>query len=483
MGQALFPDAASWAEDNFAGVDLGLECRRDRLVYSAARLAGSPGASLPAVFRLNDLRCFYSLLHRKEATHQALLAGHTALTKRAMSCGGVILVVHDTTELDFTSHKALHPHLGPIGDGRGKGLLQHNSLAVRAGDGLLLGLAHQQLLARRPRPEGETAAQRRRRERESRLWADGFRGLGPAPPGACRVDVCDRGADLFEALHESARLGHHALIRACQDRKVVVERQGERRPARLMRLARALAGQAEDVVEVRQKGGRPARQARVRLAACPAWVEPPTQLPRRRRYREVAVWVMRVWEDSPPAGAEALEWVLLSTLPARNREELLTRRDWYARRWPIAEDYHQAEKTGCGEEEVRFRDGDALRAVVAILSVVAVRLVQLRQAARACPEQPAEQVAAPGEVALAQGALGQAPAAWTVRQFVRGVAQLGGFLGRKCDGEPGWKTLWRGQQKLQGLLEGARLAEQLRHGQARAGRTGQAAGGEQQRPP
>jgi Transposase Tn5 dimerisation domain len=483
MGQALFADAASWAEDNFAAVDLGLDSRRDRLVYSAARLATSPGASLPAVFRPNDLRCFYSLLHRKEATHQALLAGHTALTKQAMTTTDVILVIHDTTELDFTSHKALHPHLGPVGTGRGRGLLQHNSLAVRASDGLLLGLAHQQLRTRRPRPQGETRARRRHRDRESALWADGFRGVGAAPPGACWVDVCDRGADLFEALAESVRLGHHALIRACQDRCVAVEQHGLRQPTYLMQLARSLEGQAEDVVEVRQKGGRPARQAKVQLAACPAWVEPPKPSPKRRGYREVAVWVIRVWEESPPAGVEALEWVLLSTLPARTEQELLTRRDWYAWRWPIAEDYHQAEKTGCGEERVRFQDGHSLRAALAILAVVAVRLVQLRQAARACPHEAASAVATPGEIALVQQALGVAAVAWTVAQFVGGVARLGGFLGRKCDGEPGWKTLWRGQQKLQAMLEGARLAEQLRHGQAPAALPESITGGDPQYPP
>jgi hypothetical protein len=411
------------------------------------------------------------LLHRKEATHHALLAGHTALTKQAMNAPDVILVIHDTTELDFTSHKALHRHLGPIGTGRGRGLLQHNSLAVRAKDGLLLGLAHQQLLPRRPRPQGETRARRRHRDRESALWANGFRGIGPTPPGACWVDVCDRGADLFEALAESVRLGHHALIRACQDRCVVVEQHGVRQPAYLMQLARSLPPQAEDVVAVTQKGGRPARQAKVKLAACPAWVEPPKSSPKRRAFREVAVWVMRVWEDDPPAGVEALEWVLLSTLPARTArtaEELLQRRDWYAWRWPIAEDYHQAEKTGCGEEKVRFQDGHSLRAVLAILAVVAVRLVQLRQAARAYPHGPAAAVATPGEIALVQQALGVLAVAWTVAQFVGGVARLGGFLGRKCDGEPGWKTLWRGQHKLQALLEGARLAEQFRHSQEQA---------------
>ena len=184
-------------------------------------------------------------------------------------------------------------------------------------------------------------------------------------------------------------------------------------------------------------------------------------MPQRKRYKDLRVWLMRVWEPDPPSGEEALEWVLISTLPAETCEELRQRRDWYALRWPAAEDYHQAEKTGCREEHVRFQDASALSASLALLSAVAVRVVQLRQVGRACPQEPAEQVASAEEVEVLGEALGESPAQ-TVGAFVRGVARLGGFLGRKCDGEPGWKTLWRGYAKLQTLVEGARLHERMR---------------------
>lgn len=464
MERSLFTDPESWARANFGAVDLGRPDRSDRLVRSAARIAAQPGASFPAVFALNDLRCFYHLMHRREATHQAISAGHFDLTRRAMnSPGEVILVVHDTTELDFTHHEALRDHLGPIGDGNGRGFLQHNSLAVRARDGLLLGLAYQQLALRQPAGPGETRTQKKHRPRESALWRRGFQGVGHAPEGCRWVDVCDRGADAFEALYASLiEMGHQALIRACQDRCVLVEQaDGNLRPDKLMAFARSLPGRVDDVVEVSQRGGRPGRQAKVLLAGAVVWLEPPRQLPGRSQYRALRVWVVRVWEPEPPAGEEALEWVLLSTLPAETAEQLRQRRDWYALRWPVAEDYHQAEKTGCREEHVRFQDVEALKASLAVLSAVAVRVVQLRQVGRACPEEPAERVASPLEIGLLQQALGVALAAWTVGAFVRGVARLGGFLGRKCDGEPGWKTLWRGQAKLQGLVQGARLHEQM----------------------
>jgi hypothetical protein len=484
MVQALFPDAACWAQANFGSVDLGLDCRTRRLVGAASRIAERPGASLPALFRRKDLRGLYCLLHRPEASHHALLQGHCELTKQAMNSQKPTLIIHDTTELDFTSHRALHPHLGPIGDGGGRGLLQHNSLAVRAADGLLLGLAHQQLVARQPRPEGETPTQRKHRDRESALWQRGFEGVGRPPQGCLWVDVCDRGADIFEALHASVQLGHQALIRACQDRCVLVEGpDGQRRPAKLLALCRGLPAVCGDVVEVKQKGGRPARQAQVCLASVCVWIEPPQQLPRRKRYQPIRVWVVRVWEPQPPEGVEALEWVLLSTLPSVTEQELRTRRDWYGWRWPVAEDYHQAEKSGCGEEKVRFQDGQSLRAILAVLAAVAVRVVQLRQAARACPDEPAEQVATPLEVALVQEALGLPQAGWTVRQFVRAVAELGGFLGRKCDGEPGWKTLWRGYRKLRGMLEGVRLAQRLRQRGQGGGPSGLSAAGGTDEPP
>jgi hypothetical protein len=371
------------------------------------------------------------------------------------------LIIHDTTELDFTSHRALRGRgplgpTGPDGKGGGRGLLQHNSLAISP-DGQLLGLAYQQLLPRKPAPPQETPAQRRKRQRESRLWQQGIEAVGKPPEGCVWIDVADCGGDIFDAMHAARQLGHHFLIRAAQDRKVLVGPLETACATYLRSHARQLTPQAHGTVAIASKGGRPGREARVALAAAPLWVCPPWPESKRADARlPLQVWVQRVWEPQPPAGVEPLEWVLISSLPVETDADLRQRQAWYALRWPTAEEFHQVEKTGCGVEQLRFETAEAMAPMVALLSVVAVRIIQLRDAERHRPEAPASEVASVVERQLvAAKTPGDLSAAtMTVRQFVHGVARLGGFLGRRGDGSPGWKTLWRGYQRLQDMVEG-----------------------------
>jgi hypothetical protein len=212
-------------------------------------------------------------------------------------------------------------------------------------------------------------------------------------------------------------------------------------------------------VAIASKGGRPARQACVSLAAAEVWVYPPWPESKRADARPpLRAWVQRIWEPSPPAGVEPLEWVLLGSLPVVRVPQLRQRQSWYALRWPTAEEFHQVEKTGCGEERLRFETAEAMAPMVALLSVVAVRLVQLRDAERHHPQAPAAQVASALERQLVAAGPAEGPSApvLTVQQFVRGVARLGGYLGRKGDGPPGWQTLWRGYRRLQDMVEGVR---------------------------
>jgi hypothetical protein len=170
----------------------------------------------------------------------------------------------------------------------------------------------------------------------------------------------------------------------------------------------------------------------------------------------IAAWVVRVWEAEPPAGGEPLEWLLLCSLPTATPEELRARRDWYGVRWLI-EVYHDVEKNGCSEEGRRFETAGRLGACLAVLAVVAVRVLQLRCALGSQPAAPAEQVATREEVRVVRRFVRHTGGEFTVREFVRGVARLGGFLGRTRDGEPGVRALWRGYQRLQDLLLGIQL--------------------------
>lgn len=52
----------------------------------------------------------------------------------------------------------------------------------------------------------------------------------------------------------------------------------------------------------------------------------------------------------------------------------------------------------------------------------------------------------------------------SVREYWREVARLGGFLGRKGGGNPGWQTLWKGLTKLDDLVAGYLLAVAMKCG-------------------
>jgi hypothetical protein len=450
-----FPDPRTWAEANFAAAELGDRRRTRRLIDTAAQLAHQPEGSLPEHFSWNPLRAVYRLCHRPEVTHDTVTATHFGLTRSRMEqADTTVLILHDTTELNFTSHHALEG-TGPVGNGQGRGFLQHNSLAIEADTRKVLGLAFQQVTTRTPAPETETPTARQRRDRESQLWERGIRGAGAAPAGACWVDIADRGADSFEAMQAALDQGHQFLFRACKDRKIATGATAQDSPRLLKAWARRLPSQAEGEVTIPGQGGRPERTARVAMAAAQAWFLVPKLVHGvHPDWEPIRVWVERVWEPHPPAEVEEpLEWILLSSLPAATPEELGQRRDWYACR-PLVEEFHQVEKSGCGEEDLRFQTAEALLPMLGVLAIVAVRVLQLRWWGRAGGEAPAAS-ASTAEEREALKSMGHRIR--TARDFVRAVAGLGGFLGRKGDGEPGWQTLWRGYRRLQDIVLGVQL--------------------------
>jgi hypothetical protein len=455
----------AWAQQTFGSVQLGNCSRTRRLVDSAARIAEHASRSLPQLFDWNDLRAFYGLCAREETTLAAVQGPHWQQTREQFARHPLVLVLHDTSEIDFTSHRALQG-AGPIGDGNGKGFLQHNSLAVVPRPRQVLGLAYQQLKVRQPAPEGESTFRRRKRPRESQMWAEGIRATGPPPEGCCLVDVADCAADNYEAMRAAIDSGHHFLFRVYQDR-VLRAGAADGPEDHLLGYARSLPGLCQDQVEIPGRGGKAPRQPRtalVRMAVGEVWLPPPAGTPRRKSQPLLRAWLIRVWEEQPPAGLEGIEWLLLCSLSTRTAAQLKERRDWYCCRW-LVEIYHDVEKNGCSLEQRRFESAQSMEGCLAVLAVVAVRVLSLRCALEHQGEEPAERVATPLEIEVlrrvikpptktAGGRPREPSAVYTVRDFVRGVAKLGGFLGRTGDGDPGVRALWRGYERLRDMLVG-----------------------------
>ena len=456
-------DCRDWADAEFRGVPRLEKRLQNRLVELAARLAERPTGSLPQRLDWSELKAAYRFMHNSDATPEVLQSVHRQRTRERMHRDGVVLIVHDSTHIDFSAHRAVVDQLGPTGDGGGRGFIQHNSLAVDPERGELLGLIHQQTFIREAAPEAETRSVRQKRsDRESAIWAAGIRAVGPVPAGQCWVHVGDRGADYFEPMAVARMNQGHFLIRLCQDRRVrVLNADGDAAMSHLLQVARGLPAVIDDEVVVPSKGGRLGRVAQVVLASQRLLIEPPAKDKKWKGHAAIAATVIRVWEPNPPAGVEALEWVIGTDMLVRDASDLRRYRDWYGWRWSTAEEYHKVEKSGCRIEGLRFETPERLLAAMAVIAVVAIRVLSLRWQRDVTPEAPAEQVATPTEIQVVETATRSRGSITTVRQFVDAVAKLGGYLGRKCDGPPGWQSLWRGYQRLADILLGWELAQQI----------------------
>lgn len=177
--------------------------------------------------------------------------------------------------------------------------------------------------------------------------------------------------------------------------------------------------------------------------------------------------VVELVEFDPPEGVAPLRWVLLTSEVVSTPEEALQIVDYYRQRWAI-EEYHKALKSGCRVEERDYETSDRLERITGLLAIVAVQLLKLRTLAEETPDARAQDVVPPEWVeTLANVRQRSGPRArqlnaetTSIAEFVKHLAGLGGHLGRKCDGRPGWQTLWQGLEKLLLILRGLKGAQQ-----------------------
>jgi hypothetical protein len=478
----------------------------------AAAVAENPGGSIPEQMGdAHQAKAAYRLFDTPDVvTFEALAGGHWARTRRGLAGlgpptpGRVALLVGDQTDLDYTRHPGTKG-TGPIGDNRGRGMRLHTVLALDGGTygdggggmgeapealGRVQGVAWQDVSYRQPAPEGETRAGRSKRDRESRVWAAAVAACGRPPDGARYVHVCDSGADDFGMFDACRSAGSDFLVRACQDRRAALGHEAVSPSGRgVLALARSLPALGGKVLDLRarsrvrrrvkasERGAKgvkcmtsrvadvPGRRAKLLVSAGAVTVFAPW-LDRSGR-PPLRLWVVRVWEVDAPPGAEPVEWVLLTSVPVATLADALRVAEWYACRW-LVEEYHKCLKTGCAAEARQLEHADRLEPLLGILTVVAARLLALKQQAWADPHAPAAPHVGELEVRLvaAERGLDAPPDRITVYQFWREVAKMGGFLGRRGDGEPGWQTVWRGWRKLQAMARGARLLQGLQNPQA-----------------
>jgi hypothetical protein len=449
---------AVWARRVAAAAALPDQRLNSRLSAIIADALDSPFASIPQATGgdAGQAKATYRFYGNPRVTSAHLNQGTALETAERCLEHEAILVVQDTTTLNFTGLQRI-AELGPIDSGYfGRGMHVHSTLAITVG-GRVLGPLDQQCWAR-SWPAGRPAGRTDHDKKESAKWLYGleqarqalFEAAGERPLPRL-IHVMDREGDTYEVLMAIDDGGDSAIIRSVQNRRVDGPLSTAHQAVRNQPI------QAQATVPVNRQGRSPERVATVEIRALTA-----TLLPDRSKYPHAwpMTWhLVEVWEPAPPAGVEPLHWLLWTRESIATPGDSLQVVEKYTGRWPI-EEFHLVLKSGCQVEKLRLDTWERLEKAVRVNSAVAARIVLLRDVARVTPAAPALQVLQAEEVAALVNHFTKGkpwPAEQlTIGQAIQWIGRLGGHLNRKKDGMPGVRTLWRGLQALTLLVAGFR---------------------------
>ncbi|MEP6879636.1 MAG: IS4 family transposase [Nitrosospira sp.] len=443
-------EPVDWAAEEFGGCGLPDARLQGRLLTLARDFYARPTASVPqACSSRAKTKAAYRFLEHEDTTIQTLLQPHYRATESRVSQASIVLAVQDTTSLDYTTHRAAEG-LGPIGAwAQGpQGLQLHSTLSFSV-QGTPLGFLNVQCWARDPQSFGKKTLRHQVpiEQKESYKWLKSYRAVAAVQarcPNTTLVSVGDREADLYELFAEAANhpAGPQLLVRAKHDRQLQNEQ------ARLWQTLQAQPIAGIQVLQLPRQGSRVAREAHLEIRYAAVTLLAPSG---HKDALAIPLWAVYVQEQKAPADAKPLEWLLLTTLPVTSFEQALEKLVWYTRRWGI-EVLHRTLKSGCRIEQRQLGQASRLEACLAIDLVVAWRIYHLNKLGREHPEVPCTVYFEDAEwkalmVFTTRNSVppSQPPG---LRDAVHRVASLGGFLGRKSDGEPGTQTLWLGLQRL-----------------------------------
>jgi Transposase Tn5 dimerisation domain len=351
------------------------------------------------------------------------------------------------TEYDYSAHPNTKG-LGQIGNARGKGLIMHSTLVVTT-QGLPLGLLTQQIWARKKKVKRKNSKQRPIKDKESYKWISALEQTVARRPAAVEiVTLCDREADVYEFLLRAEQLSTGYVVRAYWNRALLEDEE-----IRLWESVAKSPVAGELDIEVAAKKDEPARIAKVAVRFCQVEIKPPYRSKKMQMpgWKPISVWAVYVKEIDAPKEVTPLEWMLLTNVAVHNFDQAVERIAWYCQRWSI-ELYHKVIKSGCRVEACLLETAERLERYLALMCVVAWRLFWLTHINRHNPDASCTTILAPHEWQSLYCKINKTtqlpPNPPTVRQAVRWIAKLGGFLARKNDGEPGITVIWRGWHRL-----------------------------------
>jgi hypothetical protein len=447
----------AWIDDEFATLDLNdlrLD-RRARLILK--RFASKPSLSIPAACdgQEAEREAAYRFFANDKVDDYEILRAHRQATIQRMTAVPVVLLVQDTTEFDYTRPNEVVLDAGPLTYESQIGFHTHAQVAFTP-QRLCLGTIDANTWGRDPDEFGKRLQQHAKvaiQDKESYRWVLGYERaceVAAQVPNTQVISIGDAENDIYECFSAALSTEHARpadwIIRACQLDRCLAANEEHHQLVQALQVRRPLG---TFVMQISKKTGRRARTATMEVRSASVTLHRPQRPAAGPRLPEVLINVVWVRETKPPAGEEAVEWMLLTSLPVDTFEQACLVADYYACRWQI-EIYFKVLKSGCQVEKLQLETADRIKACLAMYMIVAWRVLYATMLGRECPELSCEVIFSEAEW----------KSVWTVQQqeplpkqapslgvFLKLVGQLGGHTGQRWDGPLGPKRLWIGLQR------------------------------------
>lgn len=436
----------AWAEEEFAGVDLGDKRLNRRLIKLTERFADKPTASIPgACADWSETAATYRFFEqannaKRPLGWESIMAPHMDSTAARMRQHRIVLCPQDTTELDFNGQGI--EGLGPLSFEAQRGMYLHPTYAVTP-EREPLGVMDAWMWAR----QAKGADGKRPGISESLRWIEGYERIAETAatmPETRLVHIGDRESDIAALMRCARDLGYPVdwLVRSQHNRTL---------PDGAQLWVQATTGESLGEIEfiLPARAGQKERTVRQTV-----WANALDIPDGAGGVLPVTCLVAR--EEEPPVGVKPVEWRLLTNREVPDFAAAVQLIDWYRCRWEI-EIFFNVLKNGCRVEALQLGSVAKLELALAVYMVVAWRLARLVRLGRTHPDLDASALFTETEWKGAYILAKKKPPTETpsLREVIRQIATLGGFLGRKHDGEPGVKTLWLGFARVRDFVEGA----------------------------
>ena len=446
----------NWIENEMKATSLPDSRLKTRMEKLLSRLSELPQESIPANSHGQaGAAATYRFFDNHRILARDILSGHKQATIERIAAQKVVLLVQDTTQLTYEKDGGAIFDNGTIRRTESDKYWLHPVIAFTA-QRVNLGSVYHEFWQREKTNSKQTRKKREIEDKESMRWLRGYDAACAVQkrcPETCVISVADRECDIYDFFLAATRKREENraeyLIRANANRRLATETEDdEKEEAEYLRATMNNAPVlGRYTTELSRTPTREARTVEIEVRAHMIQFCSPRH--RRATLPAIELYVVQAREIDPPKDEEGVNWLLLTSLPVENFVQAQTIIGYYKARWEI-ELYFRTLKSGSQVEELRLETDARLENAVVLYMIIAWHLHNTTMLARETPEANCELVFTREEwrmiYALNHRAIPeQAP---NLRECVRVLAQVGGFLARKGDGEPGMKTIWRGYVRV-----------------------------------